>query len=165
MNAETIQDTIRLWSELPEKARIKPTVKVRAEGSQGVVEAGPFSWRTDLPQPVGGSNGAPSPTALLLGALAGCGVVFIRDTLAPQYDVQVEAVEATVHCEADMRGLLGMDGAAPDLTGIRLEITVRSSSPDANVRRMFAAWEERCPIYLALTRATPVELRMQAART
>ena len=38
---------------------------------------------------------APRPTALLLGARAGCVVVFIRDTLAPQLGVQVESVEAT----------------------------------------------------------------------
>lgn len=144
MNRETIQDTVRLWTEQPEKARIKPTVKVSAEGSQGIVEAGPFSWRTDLPQPVGGTNAAPSPTALLLGALAGCGVVFIRDTLAPQCGVQVDSVEAIVQCEADMRGLLGMDGAVPDLSGLRMEITVRSSSPETDLRRMFTAWEERC---------------------
>ena len=51
------------------------------------MEHGSFSWRTDLPVPLGGTNEAPGPTALLLSALAGCAVVFIRDTLAPQLDV------------------------------------------------------------------------------
>ena len=57
---------------------------------------------------IGGENLAPSPTAYLLGALAGCGVVFLRDTLAPQFDVTIDALEATARCRAD---------AAPRLPG------------------------------------------------
>jgi uncharacterized OsmC-like protein len=44
------------------------------------MEHGSLSWRTDMPVPLGGTNEAPSPTALLLSAVAGCAVVFIRDT-------------------------------------------------------------------------------------
>jgi hypothetical protein len=49
----------------------------------------------------------------LLGALAGCAVVFIRDTLGPQLGVQIDAVEATAQADADSRRLLGMDAVAP----------------------------------------------------
>ena len=48
-------------------------------------------------------------TALLLSALAGCAVVFVKDTLAPQLGVTVDAIEATAQCETDARGFLGMD--------------------------------------------------------
>ena len=85
MQAETIRKTVRLFEEQPEKARSKPTVKAHTDGSQAMMEAGPFSWNSDLPEPLGGTNQAPSPTALLLSALAGCAVVFIRDTLAPSW--------------------------------------------------------------------------------
>jgi uncharacterized OsmC-like protein len=71
------------FEEQPEKAKSKPTVKAHTDGSQAVMEAGPFSLRSDLPEPIGGTNQAPSPTALLLSALAGCAAVFMRDTLAP----------------------------------------------------------------------------------
>ena len=85
MKPETIHETIRLWEEDPDKAKSTPTVKARSDsgGGQALMEGGPFSWQADLPGPVGGTNQAPSPTALLLSALAGCAVVFIRDTLAP----------------------------------------------------------------------------------
>ena len=43
MTPDTIRDTIRLWEEQPDKAKSKPTVKARADGSQAVMEAGPFS--------------------------------------------------------------------------------------------------------------------------
>jgi uncharacterized OsmC-like protein len=67
--------------------------------------------RCDLPPALGGENKAASPTALLLGALAGCAVVFIRDVLGPQQGVRIDAVEAQAQCRADFRGLLAMPGA------------------------------------------------------
>ena len=104
MNAEVIQQTVTLWSSDPAKAAGHPTVKAVSEGSGAAVEAGAFSWRAGLPPALGGDNSAPSPTLLLLSALAGCAVVFIRDTLAPQLGVEVEAVEATVRCENRVAG-------------------------------------------------------------
>ncbi len=161
MQPETISQTVRLFEEQPDKAKTTPTVKAHADGAQAAMEAGPFSWRSDLPEPIGGTNQAPSPTALLLGALAGCAVVFIRDTLAPQLGVRVEAVEATARCEADARGLLGMAGAAPDLKNIHLDVRVHSPDGEGEVRKVYEAWRERCPIYLALTKGMDVSLNME----
>lgn len=165
MTADIIRETTRLWQEQPDKAKSTPTVKARADGSQAVLEAGPFSWRADLPQPLGGANQAPSPTALLLSALAGCAIVFIRDTLAPQLGVRVDAVEATAQCDADARGLLGLDGVAPDLQNIRLDIRVQSPGGQGDVQKLFQTWQERCPIYLALIKATDVSLTMRSTES
>src|SRR5687768_7025764 len=96
MRSEIIEATIEAWTKAPEQARGAPVVTARADDSQAVIQAGPFTWRADLPPALGGTNEAPSPTALLLSALAGCAVVFIRDTLGPQLGVRVDAVEATV---------------------------------------------------------------------
>jgi uncharacterized OsmC-like protein len=164
VQTETIRQTVRLFEEQPEKARSKPTVKAHADGSQAVMEAGPFSWNADLPEPVGGTNQAPSPTALLLSALAGCAVVFIRDTLAPQLGVRVEAVEATAQCEADARGLLGMADAEPDLQSIQLDIRIQSPHSESEVQKVYEAWQERCPIYLALTKAMNVSLNTETTQ-
>ena len=164
MQPETISQTVRLFEDQPEKAKSKPTVKARTDGSQAAMEAGPFSLRSDLPKPLGGTNQAPSPTALLLSALAGCAAVFIRDTLAPQLGVRVDSVEATAQCEADARGLLGMADAEPDLHNIRLDIRVQSPDGENDVQKLYEAWQERCPIYLALTKAMDVSLNMETTR-
>ncbi len=163
MKTETIQTTIETWTKEPDKAQGTPTVTARAEDSQAVIQAGPFTWRADLPPPLGGSNQAPSPTALLLGALAGCAVVFVRDTLAPQLEIRVDAVEATVRCETDARGLLGMDGAEPDLQGVTLDVSIESPDGEPAVARIAEVWQERCPIYLAIAKATDVALQFRAA--
>ena len=61
-------------------------------------------------------------------------------------------------CSADARGLLGIDGAVPDLTDIALEIRITSTTPDDRVEAMLAAWRERCPIYLALLKPQSISL-------
>ena len=164
MQTETIRQTMSLFEEQPEKARSKPTVKAHSDDGQALMEAGPFSWNADLPEPIGGTNQAPSPTALLLSALAGCAVVFIRDTLAPQLGVRVEAVEATARCESDARGLLGMADAQPDLQSIQLDIRVQSPDSESEVQKVYEAWRERCPIYLALTKAMNVSLNTETTQ-
>lgn len=158
MKAETISATVKLWDSEPDKAKGTPNVRARSEGALAVMEAGPFSWQADLPSSLGGSNQAPSPTALLLSALAGCAVVFIRDTLGPQLGVEIESVEATASCEADSRGLLGMEGAEPDLGNLAIDIRVVSPDGEDGVDRVMAAWKERCPIYLSLIK--PMALRV-----
>jgi len=162
MNAETIEATIQAWTKEPEKALGAPAVTARADGSQAVIQAGPFTWRADLPPALGGTNEAPSPTALLLGALAGCAVVFVRDTLAPLLGVRVDAVEAAVRCETDARGLLGIDDAEPDLRKLSLEVTVQSPDGDAGVDKIAEVWRQRCPIYLALVKPTDVAVQFRS---
>jgi uncharacterized OsmC-like protein len=81
--------------------------------SHAVIQASPFTWRADLRPALGGTNQAPSPTALLLSALAGCAVVFVRDTLAPQLGVRVTSVEAIVKCETDAEGCWAWTARSP----------------------------------------------------
>ena len=73
-------------------------------------------------------------------------------------------MEATDRCDADSRGLLGMSGVAPDLQNIQLEIQIQSPGGEGDVQRVYQAWQERCPIYLALTKGMDVSLKMQVAQ-
>ena len=100
----------------------------------------------------------------LLSALAGCAVVFNRDTLAPQLGVRVDAIEATAQCDTDARGLLGMGGVAPDLHNIALSIVIQSSESEDAIRKVYQVWQERCPVYLALTKALPVASSLEIKR-
>jgi hypothetical protein len=68
-------------------------------------------------------------------------------------------VTAIARASSDARGLLAIDGVAPDLGDLALEIRVSSSSPDDRVEAMLAAWRERCPIYLALIKPQVIDLK------
>ena len=162
MTMSTI-DAEATFREDPAKARSAPTVTATLANGRARLSAGSFNWDADLPPILGGENLAPSPTAYLLGALAGCAVAFLRDTLAPQFGVEIDDVTAAASSVSDLRGLIGIDGAAPDLTELKLDVTVSSRSPQDRVDAMFAAWRERCPIYLALLKPNTIALSMATA--
>jgi uncharacterized OsmC-like protein len=147
----------------PTAGRSTPTVTATLANGRARLSAGSFNWDADLPPTLGGENLAPSPTAYLLGALAGCAVAFLRDTLAPQFGVELDDVTAVAAASSDARGLLGIDGAAPDLADLKLDIRISSASPQDRIDSMFAAWSERCPIYLALLNPNPIDLTMAVA--
>jgi len=163
MLGTTIHDTRAKFAADPATARTAPTVTATLANGRARLSAGAFNWDADLPGLLGGENLAPSPTAYLLGALAGCAIAFLCDTLAPEFDVEVTDITAVARAASDLRGLLGMDGAAPDLTGLSLDITTTSPSPAERVDAMHAAWRERCPIYLALLKPNPIALTIQQA--
>lgn len=163
MKREVIEQSVQLWTKEPDKAKASPVVKARSEGAQAVVEAGSFSWQADLPPTLGGENKAASPTAMLLGALAGCAVVLIRDTLAPQLGVRVDAVKAEVRCKADFRGLLAIAGSAPDIQDVEINIQIDSPESQEKVQSLYQAWLDRCPVYLALTKPLTVKTSLSKA--
>jgi uncharacterized OsmC-like protein len=163
MLATTIRDTESLFRTDPTKAATRPSVTATLANGRARLSAGPFNWDADLPNLLGGENLAPSPTAYLLGALAGCAVAFLRDTLAPQFQVELDDVTAVAKASSDLRGLLAIDGAAPDLRDLSLDIQVVSASPSDRVEAMFAAWRERCPIYLALLNPNAIALTTSVA--
>ena len=158
MNATVLAETEARFRADPSKARSTPTVTASLANGRARLSAGPFNWDADLPATLGGENLAPSPTAYLLGALAGCAVAFLNDTLAPQFDVEIADITAVAKCSSDQRGLLAIDGVTPDLGDVALEIRVSSPSAEDRVEAMLAAWRQRCPIYLALIKPQSVTL-------
>jgi uncharacterized OsmC-like protein len=162
MSVETIKASTQRFTAEPDAARSAPAVTATLINGRARLSAGAFNWDADLPPAVGGDNLAPSPTAYLLGALAGCAVVFVRDTLAPQLGLHLDDVSAVARCTADARGLLGMDGAVADLGDIAVDIRVVSPEPADRLQRLFDLWQERCPIYLALLKPMAVQATFTA---
>ena len=149
----------------PAATRSSPVATATLISGRARITAGSFTWDADLPGSLGGSGLAPSPTAYLLGALAGCGVAFLRDTLAPEFGVTVDEVTATAGCVSDLRGLVGFEGVAPDLRELRIAIEVVSPDPPARTEPMLAAWRARCPILLALIKPNDVAIETTATAT
>ncbi len=158
MTSVLIETGARLRAD-PAAGKTAPAVTATLEDGHVRVGAGSFAWAADLPLSLGGTNAAPSPTAYLLGALAACGVAFINDTLAPEFGVTVRGVTAVARCKTDIGGLLAIENSIPDLTDIEIEITVDTDDPASKSDPMFAAWQARCPIYLALRNPNAVALR------
>lgn len=153
-----LEGSIAKFTSEPDAGRARPAVTAELANGRARLSSGPFNWDADLGLAIGGSNLAPSPTAYLLGALAGCAAVFLADTLAPLFGVTVDGVSATARCSSDAAGLLGIDGRDPALGDIQLDVVVSSTDPAERLEPMFEAWRERCPIFLALLRANAISL-------
>jgi uncharacterized OsmC-like protein len=160
MQPELIHATEELYRANPDGARAAPTVRGRLIDGRAELSAGAYTWNADLPPALGGTGSAPTPTQYLLGALAGCAVAFIHDTLAPQLGITVDDLTVVARCRADARGLLGMDGAIPDLDDIEIEIAVATSASAERLTELEETWRARCPIYLAVLKANPVAVRL-----
>ena len=158
MNATMLAETEAKFRSDPSTAKSSPTVTATLVNRRARLSAGPFNWDADLPAALGGENLAPSPTAYLLGALAGCAVAFLRDTLAPQFEVEIDDITAVASAASDLRGLLAIDDAAPDLADLALDIRLVSGSPADRTAAMLEAWKQRCPIYLALLKPASIAL-------
>ena len=154
-----IAETEARYRADPASARSAPSVTATLTNGRARLSSGPFNWESDLPAALGGENQAPSPTAYLLGALAGCAVAFLHDTLAPQFGVRIEGLTAIAKASSDARGLLGFEGVAPDLSDLELEIAIASPDSAERLEPMLQAWRDRCPIYLALLKPNTIMLR------
>ena len=89
-------------------------------------------------------------------------MAFLNDTLAPEFDVTVRGITVVARCKADLAGLVGIEGADPDLTEIELEIEVDTPDSESKTGPMFEAWQQRCPIYLALRNPNAVAVQTTA---
>jgi hypothetical protein len=67
-----IKETTRKFEADPASATAMPAVTGTLVDGRALLSAGSFQWEADLGPAIGGGNLAPSPTAYLLGALAGC---------------------------------------------------------------------------------------------
>jgi uncharacterized OsmC-like protein len=161
MTGAVITQTERRFEADASAAQQAPEVRATLTNGRARLSAGPFNWEADLSAALGGGNLAPSPTAYLLGALAGCAVAFLHDTLAPQLGITIDDVTAVARCRTDARGLLGMPGAEPDLAGIELSVTIASEATDEELARLQEAWLQRCPIFLALAKPNDVATTFQ----
>ena len=163
MTSATLRATEEKFIGDPDAAKAQPTVVARLAGGRAQLSSGNYTWEADLPPGLGGTGSAPTPTQYLLGALAGCAVAFIHDTIAPQLDIPIEVLTATARCRTDARGLLGMGDAMPDLSDIEVEITVGSSATPEQLRELEQLWLQRCPIYLAIVNSNDTRVTLNGS--
>ena len=58
-----------------------------------------------------------------------------------------------------------MDDVAPDVRNVGLTIAIHSPEDEDAIRKVYQVWQERCPVFLALTKALPVATTLDIKRT
>jgi uncharacterized OsmC-like protein len=146
----------------PERARVNVAVATSLEGgiycettARGHVVA------ADEPRSLGGTDTAQSPIELLMSSLATCQAITYR-LWAWQLGIALDRVEVEAVGEIDLRGLLGLDDAAPaGYDRIRLRIALSGPESPERYRELAEAADRHCPLIDSFERPVPIERELE----
>ena len=111
----------------------------------------------DEPKERGGTNLGPTPTELLVAALASCTNV-VTHRLAEKNGVEIEAMHVDVEALFDRRGAAAIEPVDIPFKEIKMTITMTAAGDDAAIAKVQSELGNYCPIEKTLTNAgTKVE--------
>lgn len=117
----------------------------------------------DEPAGLAGANAAPSPVETALAALLSCQVVTYR-VWAARLGIALEAVEAEVEGDLDVRGFYGLDDEVrPGFGAVRVRVRLLGPASADDYRALQAAVDEHCPVLDVFRGPTPVRTELVAA--
>lgn len=103
-----------------------------------------FSFRTDEPERVGGTNSAPTPMEFVAGALNGC-ITVVIETVAAELGLTVRALKTASHAHMDVRGFEGTADVSPHFTDYTLTIQIDVDADEQDRSELVNLSEKRCP--------------------
>ena len=134
-------------------ARTKVTWK---NGLECELTEGPWSLTIAMGEKSGGSGAGPNPGVLGRGALGSC-LALGYAMWAYRLEVPLDSLEVDVEADYDARGELGVaDDVPPGYTQVRYIVTVASSAPEENVRRVIDTADKYSPYRDVFARAHDV---------
>jgi uncharacterized OsmC-like protein len=99
------------------------------------VESGPWKFRSDMSQKVGGTATAPSPGVYEAGALGSC-IAIMAKMWAAKLDVTINDINVEVAFDTDMSMLFGVNDIPSHWKAIRYKVHVESNAPEADIRKV-----------------------------
>jgi uncharacterized OsmC-like protein len=118
--------------------------------------ASTFAVEADHPPVLVGGDAAPTPTEILLAALASCLTSGLGNTAAFR-KITLESVESRVEGVIDLRGILGPSGEVRNSLGqIRVSFRVCGDAAPAEHRALVEQAMAWSAVYDVLTRGVPV---------
>ena len=117
-----------------------------------------FRIESDHPEIFAAADRAPTPTEIVLSALASCltgGVAAV----AQHRGIQLNSVRATVEGDIDVRGILGMDPEIRNgFSAIRVRFDIDADASEDDIRALVAQSQKRSAMFDILTNPTDVHV-------
>lgn len=122
-----------------------------------------FEVAVDEPPTLGGQDSAPNPVELALAALATCQEITYR-LHADHLGIPLTAIAVSLEGDIDLRGFFGVDETVrAGFSAIRGIVTLDSTASAADLDRLKAHVDARCPVLDLLSNATPISLELRGA--
>lgn len=135
----------------------------QAAGLRSDVRIRDFEVAVDEPPILGGQDTAPNPVELALAALATCQEITYR-LHADHLGIPLDGVAVSLEGDIDLRGFFGVDETVrAGFSGIRGTVTLDSTASAADLDRLKAHVDARCPVLDLLSNATPISLELRSA--
>jgi len=110
----------------------------------------------DEPPELGGQDKGINPVELLLVSLGSCQEIMYA-AMAAMMGIKLDEVKVNLKGSLDLKGLFGMDPSIPPgYQKITYETILKSSAPEAELRKLIEAVETHCPVLDTLVR--PIEV-------
>jgi uncharacterized OsmC-like protein len=119
----------------------------RARIRQGLlceIEEGAWKLTADLPAQLGGNGSAPTPGVFGRAALGSCLAVGYM-LHAAKLRVPIASLEVEVQADFDNGSLLGVGKTPPGYREVRYTVTVESTAPEEDVRRVIDEGDKHSP--------------------
>ena len=123
-----------------------------------------FTVAIDEPRELGGDDTAPNPVEMLLAALGGCQEIVYR-AFAAILGIEIERIEIHAKGHLDLHGFLGLNAEVPaGFSDISFTTRIISSASEEAIGQLAALVERHCPVQDTLTRAVPVNGKVELQR-
>lgn len=139
---------------------------VRAAGSwqqrmTTLVRIRDFTFRSDEPEAVGGTNSAPTPMEFVAGAVNSC-ITVVIETVANELGIGLQQVETESAAHMDVRGFQGTAEVSPHFQDYTLRVSIVSSASDEQRAALTNQVEKRCPaLNLVRDAGVPFDLKWE----
>lgn len=157
-----LQDTlISLVGDLknsPDKAKLtfsaSSTLK---EGLKADVITRDFSFISDEPHNLGGTDEGPNPVEYVLGALAACQEIVVK-AHATALGIDVSEVRVEAEGDLDLNGLLNLTEARPGFNNIRFKTSIKTNESDTEKKKLVEKLAlNNCPVLDTILNPVPVK--------
>ena len=160
---EAVERAAKLVAARPAAGQKTARTAVRLKpGLECEIEDGPWKITVGMSPAYGGTNAGPTPGVLGRGALGSCLAIGYA-MWAARLGVPIDALDVLVEADLDARGELGVaDDVTPGYLQVRYVVTVATSAPESDVRRVIDTAEKYSSYHDVFSRANPLhrELRI-----
>lgn len=118
----------------------------------------PYAIEGDHPEVLCGTDNAPTPAELLLGALSACLTAGIGN-IASMRQVKLESVECSVEGDIDLNGILGLDPQVRNgFQGVRVTVAIKGDADDETLEKIVRQSVARSAVFDVMTNGVPVSV-------
>jgi uncharacterized OsmC-like protein len=115
-----------------------------------------FTFVSDEPQELGGTNKGPNPVEYVLGAFAACQEIVVK-AYATVLGIEVSSVNVEIEGDMDLHGFLNLSDERAGFTDVRYKTTIVTDESDHEKLQQLEEFTlTRCPVLDIIKKPVPL---------